>query len=116
VVANIPYYLTSHLVRVLSELPNQPEVASLLVQKEVARRICAKPGEMSLLSVTAQFYWRTELGEIVEAHLFDPPPKVDSQVVGLFKRPDKLLKLMRRLFLKLLKPVFPQDEKSLRTP
>jgi 16S rRNA (adenine1518-N6/adenine1519-N6)-dimethyltransferase len=113
VVANIPYYLTSHLVRVLSELPNQPEVASLLVQKEVARRICAKPGEMSLLSVTAQFYWRTELGELVEAHLFDPAPKVDSQVVGLFKRPDKLFKVDEKAFFEVVKAGFSSRRKKL---
>jgi 16S rRNA (adenine1518-N6/adenine1519-N6)-dimethyltransferase len=57
VVANIPYYLTSNLIRVLSETSNQPSVAVLLIQKEVAERVAAQPGAMSLLSVTAQFYW-----------------------------------------------------------
>src|SRR3989344_4166577 len=47
IVANIPYYLTSHLLRQLSETPNQPSVAVLLVQKEVAERVVAAPGDMS---------------------------------------------------------------------
>ncbi|MBC7581790.1 ribosomal RNA small subunit methyltransferase A, partial [Aeromicrobium sp.] len=90
VVANIPYYLTSNLIRVLSETPNQPSVAVLLVQKEVAQRVAAAPGDMSLLSVTAQFYWQTGLGPIVLAELFTPPPKVDSQVLILVRRPQTL--------------------------
>jgi 16S rRNA (adenine1518-N6/adenine1519-N6)-dimethyltransferase len=86
VVANIPYYLTSHLVRLLSESANPPERAVLLVQKEVAERITAEPGSMSLLSVTAQYYWETSLGIEVPAKLFTPPPKVDSQVVIMHRR------------------------------
>jgi 16S rRNA (adenine1518-N6/adenine1519-N6)-dimethyltransferase len=113
VVANIPYYLTSHLVRLLSELPNQPEVASLLVQKEVAHRICAEPGEMSLLSITAQFYWRTELGDTVKAYLFEPPPKVDSQVVGLFKWPEKPFEVDEQAFFEVVKGGFSSRRKKL---
>jgi 16S rRNA (adenine1518-N6/adenine1519-N6)-dimethyltransferase len=51
VVANIPYYLTSKLVRVLSESSNPPLVATLLVQKEVAERLAAKPGQLSILGL-----------------------------------------------------------------
>lgn len=83
VVANIPYYLTSNLIRVLSESSNPPAQAALLVQKEVAGRVAAKPGDMSLLSVSAQYYWEVSLGQMVPAELFTPPPKVDSQVLAL---------------------------------
>jgi 16S rRNA (adenine1518-N6/adenine1519-N6)-dimethyltransferase len=86
VVANIPYYLTSKLLRVLSESSNPPKIVTLLVQKEVAERICAKPGEMSLLSVSVQMYYETRLDRVVEAQLFAPPPKVDSQIVQLVRR------------------------------
>ncbi|MBI3624373.1 ribosomal RNA small subunit methyltransferase A, partial [Candidatus Saccharibacteria bacterium] len=65
VVANIPYYLTSHLLRVLSESPNPPRLMALLVQKEVAQRVCAQPGAMSLLSVSVQFYYQAKLGRLV---------------------------------------------------
>jgi 16S rRNA (adenine1518-N6/adenine1519-N6)-dimethyltransferase len=90
VVANIPYYLTSKLVRVLSESTNQPLVAALLVQKEVAERLAAKPGELSILGVTAQYYWEISLGPVVAAELFTPAPKVDSQIVVLKRRAQPL--------------------------
>lgn len=85
-VANIPYYLTSHLIRILSETPNPPSTAVLLVQKEVAERVSAAPGSMSLLSVTAQYYWETSLDMLVPAKLFTPPPEVDSQILVLKRR------------------------------
>ena len=81
VIANIPYYLTSHLIRRLSEADNPPAMAVLLLQKEVAERVAAQPGRMSLLSVTAQYYWRVTLDAEVPAELFTPPPKVDSQIL-----------------------------------
>ena len=90
VVANIPYYLTSNLIRVLSETPKQASVVVLLVQKEVAQRVAAGVGQMSLLSVSAQFYWHVSLGDIVPASLFTPPPKVDSRVLIMKKRDQPL--------------------------
>ena len=90
VVANIPYYLTSNLVRILSESANPPKSATLLVQKEVAERLAAKPGNMSLLSVTSQMFFEPSLGPVVPAKLFSPPPKVDSQIIKLQRRPTPL--------------------------
>lgn len=86
VIANIPYYLTSNLIRVLSETPNRASRVVILIQKEVASRVAAKPGDMSLLSVSAQFYWEVSLGLEVPARAFTPPPKVDSQVLILERR------------------------------
>jgi 16S rRNA (adenine1518-N6/adenine1519-N6)-dimethyltransferase len=85
-VANIPYYLTSNLIRVLSETPNPPSVVVLLIQKEVAERVVSVPGDMSILSVSAQYYWEVSIGPIVGAELFKPRPKVDSQVLILHAR------------------------------
>ncbi len=114
VVANIPYYLTSNLIRMLSELANPPAVAALLVQKEVAERVAARPGSMSLLSVTAQFYWRVSLGQIVPAGLFMPPPKVDSQIL-IMKRREALLfpDADPKHFFRLAKAGFSQRRKTL---
>ena len=70
IVANIPYYLTSHLIRSISETLNPPDIAVLLIQKEVAERLCARPGQMGILSITAQFYFDTTLGVKVPAKLF----------------------------------------------
>jgi 16S rRNA (adenine1518-N6/adenine1519-N6)-dimethyltransferase len=92
VVANIPYYLTSNLIRVLSESSNPPQSATLLVQKEVAERVAARPGGMSMLSVTAQMYFEPSLDMIVPAELFTPPPKIDSQILHLQHRGTPLFK------------------------
>lgn len=86
VAANIPYYITSKLIRLLSESPNPPKRAVILVQKEVAERVAARPGGLSLLSVTAQYYWKVSLGVVVPAALFTPPPKVDSQALVMERR------------------------------
>lgn len=114
VVANIPYYLTSNLIRVLSETANPPAVAALLVQKEVAQRAAAAPGQMSILSVTAQFYWEVSLGQEVRAHLFTPPPKVDSQILVLHRRPMPLFPdADPKTFFRLVKAGFAQRRKTL---
>jgi 16S rRNA (adenine1518-N6/adenine1519-N6)-dimethyltransferase len=86
VVANIPYYLTSKLLRTLSESANPPSSCVLLIQREVAVRVCASPGQMSILAATTQFYFEPSLGVFVSAKLFTPPPKVDSQVLILKRR------------------------------
>ncbi len=112
-VANIPYYLTSNLIRIISETSNPPTRASLLVQKEVAGRLAADPGQMSVLAVTAQFYWEVSLGRVVEAALFDPAPKVDSQIVKLVCRADLLFDVDTKDFFRLVKAGFSQKRKTL---
>lgn len=114
VVANIPYYLTSNLIRVLSESPNPPSVVALLVQKEVAERVAAEPGEMSVLSVTAQYYWEVSLGRVVKAELFTPAPKVDSQILVLRRRPQPLFpEVDTGQYFRLVKAGFSQRRKTL---
>jgi 16S rRNA (adenine1518-N6/adenine1519-N6)-dimethyltransferase len=113
VAANIPYYLTSNLIRILSETPNRPVTAALLVQKEVAERVAAEPGDMSILSVTAQFYWEVKLGQIVPAKLFQPAPKVDSQVLILERREQPLFEVDTKQFFRLVKAGFSQRRKTL---
>jgi 16S rRNA (adenine1518-N6/adenine1519-N6)-dimethyltransferase len=113
-VANIPYYLTSHLIRDISESSNPPELAVLLIQKEVAERINAKPGQMSLLSVSSQFYWQVSLGPVVPPQLFTPPPKVDSQVVILKRRAQLLFKDVEpKAYFRIVKAGFSQKRKTL---
>lgn len=114
IVANIPYYLTSNLLRLLSESSNPPSLIVLLVQKEVAQRVAAKPGSMSLLSVTTQFYWDIELKQIVLANMFVPPPKVDSQVILLKRRKHLLFKdIDEKEFFRLVKIGFSARRKTL---
>lgn len=114
VVANIPYYLTSKLVRVLSESSNQAKTVVLLVQKEVAERVAAPAGKMSLLSVSAQFYWRVELDSVVPAALFTPPPKVDSQVVVMHRIDSGKFQVDQRAFFQLVKAGFSARRKTLQ--
>lgn len=114
VVSNIPYYLTSNLIRVLSETTNPAAKVVLLVQKEVAERVAAPIGKMSILSVTAQYFWQVTLGVVVPAHLFTPPPKVDSQILIMQRRPEALLdqRDAKQLF-RLVKAGFSQKRKTL---
>lgn len=114
VVANIPYYLTSHLIRSISESYNPPAMAVLLVQKEVAERVAANPGNMSLLSITAQFYWEVSLDRVVPAELFTPPPKVDSQILILKRRKTLLFPDVEpKQFFRLIKAGFSARRKTL---
>jgi 16S rRNA (adenine1518-N6/adenine1519-N6)-dimethyltransferase len=113
-VANIPYYLTSFLVRLISQSSNPPFLAVLLVQQEVAERLAAKEGQMSILAVIAQTYWLTSLGPLVNAELFTPPPKVNSQVIKLVRRKQPLLPTgLEKEYIQLVKIGFSQKRKTL---
>jgi 16S rRNA (adenine1518-N6/adenine1519-N6)-dimethyltransferase len=115
VVANIPYYLTSNLIRVLSESANPPQLMVLMVQREVAERLAATPGQMSLLSVSSQLYYEPKLGGVVPAELFEPPPKVDSRVITLHRRQPPLFgDLDTKIFFRIVKAGFAGRRKKLR--
>ncbi len=80
VVANLPYYITSPVIRkFLESNETTPKEMVLMVQKEVAQRICAKPPEMNLLAVSVQFYAKPEIISFVSKKSFWPQPKVDSR-------------------------------------
>lgn len=116
VVANVPYYITSKIVQLLMTAENKPSVAVLLIQKEVAERLAAKPGDMSILAISAQLFAEVSLGDIVPAALFTPPPKVDSQVVVLKTRPQSLLGDMpEKQFFTVVKAGFSAKRKKLRS-
>lgn len=114
IVANIPYYLTSHLLRIICETANKPARVVLLVQKEVAERVSATAGEMSLLAVSVQVYARTSLGEVVPAKLFSPPPIVDSRVL-ILEFYEKPLVGDTGKFFRVVKAGFSQARKKLRS-
>lgn len=116
VVANIPYYLTSNLIRRMCESSNPFSTAVLLIQKEVAERVCAGPGQTSLLSISTQFYCDVSLDVLVPARLFTPPPKVDSQVLVLEYRRQPLFKYVdEKKFFRLVKAGFSERRKMLRS-
>lgn len=92
VVANIPYNITSLLIRRLLEADPPPTRMVLLVQKEVAERICAKPPHMSILSVAVQYYADPRILFSVPRTCFSPRPRVDSALVSFRRRPESRLK------------------------
>ncbi len=83
IVANLPYNITSIFLRKFLEAENKPELMVLMLQKEVAERITAKPGKMSLLSVSVQFYAKAEIVRLVPKEYFWPQPEVDSAIVKI---------------------------------
>ena len=116
VVANVPYYITSKIVEKLMTAENKPSIAVLLVQKEVAERIAAEAGNMSILSVSVQIFAEAELDIEVPRQFFTPPPKVDSQVVVLRTRDDPLITPEdQRDFFRIVKAGFSAKRKKLRS-
>ena len=83
IVGNIPYYITGKLLRVVSELEHKPERTVLVVQKEVAERICAAPPDMNRLAASVQFWADAKIIALVSRKDFSPPPEVDSAVIVL---------------------------------
>jgi 16S rRNA (adenine1518-N6/adenine1519-N6)-dimethyltransferase len=115
VVANIPYYITSALIRMLLESSNPPERLALTVQKEVAERICSSPPRMSLLALSVQVYGEPQIAARIPAGAFFPPPKVDSAVVRLDRYADPLIgERYLDAFFQLARAGFQQKRKTLR--
>lgn len=114
VCANIPYYLTSNLIRRLCETENKPVCVALLIQKEVAERIVAADGRMSMLSCVAQFSYDCSLGVVVPPEYFTPPPKVDSQILILTLRDTPPVDVKQKEFFRVIKAGFSEKRKNLR--
>jgi len=89
VVANLPYYITSPVLRHFLEASVKPQLMVVMVQKEVAEAIVAEPGRMSVLSISVQFYGEPRIISYVPAQCFYPPPEVDSAIlwVTLYPQP-----------------------------
>lgn len=115
VVANIPYYITSAVIRHLLESESKPRRVVLTVQKEVAQRICEKPGDMSLLALSVQVYGKPHIAANIPAGAFVPPPNVDSSVLTIDIHPQPLIpKELLDIFFRLIKAGFSQKRKTLR--
>lgn len=114
VVANVPYYITSKIIQALMTSNNKPSVTVLLIQKEVAERLAAGVGEMSILAISAQVYAEVSLGDVVPAELFTPPPKVDSQVVILRTRSESIVtEAAQKAFFRVVKAGFSAKRKKI---
>ena len=115
VVANIPYYITSAVIRHLLESASKPRRMVLTVQKEVAQRICAEAGDMSLLALSVQIYGKPRIAAQIPANAFFPPPKVDSTIliVDLYSS-SRIREELLNTFFNLIKAGFSQKRKTLR--
>lgn len=115
VVANVPYYISSAIFRHLLETTPRPRRIVLTLQKEVAERICAAPGNLSLLALSIQVYGSPRIVTYIPASAFTPPPKVDSAVlrVDIFPEP-ALPREQLATFFRLIKAGFSQKRKTLR--
>jgi len=115
VVANIPYYITSALIRHLLEADHKPTRMVLTIQQEVAERILARDGKMSLLALSVQVYGKPELKARIPAGCFYPPPEVDSAVLSIELYEEPLVPSESLdLFFKLAHAGFAQKRKTLR--
>lgn len=113
VVANIPYYLTSYLLRKLWSGENPPETASLLIQKEVAERVTAEPGDMTVLAFSVQYYARATMLDVVPKELFNPQPQVDSAILQLKRRDKPYFEADTKKLFRLVKAGFSERRKKL---
>jgi len=117
-IANLPYYITSPVIRKFLEINppagGKPQLMILMVQKEVAQRIIAQPPHMNLLAIAVQFYAKPEIISCVSKKSFWPIPKVDSAIIKIFPRESALLSAsIRDKFFELVKTGFSSKRKML---
>lgn len=116
IIGNFPYNISSQIIFKVLELRNHiPEFAGMF-QKEVAERICEKPGTKAygILSVLVQAFYQAEYLFTVSEHVFRPPPKVKSGVLRLIRRQNYHLSCNEKLFFCVVKTAFQQRRKTLR--
>jgi len=112
-VANLPYYVTSPVIRMFLETKNPPKLMVLMVQKEVAQRICASPPKMSKLAVFCQFYGKPKIVKFISKKAFWPQPKVDSAILKISRIQTDLPRINTNLFSKIVRAGFSQPRKQL---
>ncbi|MFO7635285.1 MAG: 16S rRNA (adenine(1518)-N(6)/adenine(1519)-N(6))-dimethyltransferase RsmA [Caldilinea sp.] len=113
VVANLPYYITSAVLRHLLEAEQPPSMAVVMLQWEVAQRICEAPGDLSILAVSVQFYAQPRIVQRVPASAFRPRPKVDSAILHLTVRPQPAVDVKPDTFFAVVRAGFSQKRKQL---
>jgi 16S rRNA (adenine1518-N6/adenine1519-N6)-dimethyltransferase len=113
VVANLPYYITSPVLRHFLEASVKPQVMVVMVQKEVAEAIVAKPGQMSLLSVSVQFYGEPRIISYVPASCFYPAPEVDSAILRVEVYPEPAVAVDVGSFFELVRAGFNVPRKQI---
>jgi len=113
VVANLPYYITAPVLRHFLEASAKPQTMIVMVQKEVAQVIVAEAGDMSLLSVSVQFYGEPRIISYVPAQCFYPPPEVDSAILRIDLYPQPTVTVDEGSFFELVRAGFAAPRKQL---
>ena len=110
--ANLPFYITAPVIRKFLESKNPPKEMVLIIQKEVAQRICAKPPKMSILAVSVQFHANVKIISYISKKSFRPSPKVDSAIIKITPY-QKYKKVNSKQFFKIVKAGFSHPRKQL---
>jgi 16S rRNA (adenine1518-N6/adenine1519-N6)-dimethyltransferase len=113
-VGNVPFYLTGYLFRILGELKSRPKLIVLIIQKEVAKRMTAKPPETNLLSASVGFWAEPEIVDYISRKDFRPMPEVDAAIIKLSSRiyPEKA-GINAEKYYKFIKILFKQPRKTI---
>lgn len=111
IVGNLPFYITAPAIRKFLETDPRPQSLTLVVQKEVAQRICAAPPKMSILANSVQFYANPEIISFIPKKYFWPQPEVDAAVIKITPRPALIGD--SELFFKIVKAGFLHPRKQL---
>ncbi len=114
IVANLPYYIASPVIRKFLEAEYKPEIMILMVQKEVAQRVCAIPPRMNLLAIAVQFYAEPKIISYVSKNSFWPQPKVDSAIIKIVPKTTSRISSAESLFFQLVKTGFSSKRKMLK--
>jgi len=114
IVANLPYNITSIFLRLFLSHAPRPELLVLMLQREVAERICAAPPDMSILAVSVQYYAEPAIVRTVKAGNFWPEPEVDSAVVKIKARPRDYDLAADKKFFQLVRVGFSAKRKMLK--
>ena len=113
VVASLPFYLAASVIRKFLEFKNPPESMTLIIQKEVAQRVAARPPKMNLLAVSVQFYAEPKIINYISKKSFWPQPKVDGAIIKIQTSKSKSQNIDKGLFFKIVKAGFSQPRKLL---
>lgn len=114
VVANLPYHLTSHFLQRFLDTPDAPKSLTVLVQREVAERVAAAPGDLSLLALSVQLFGDAQVCAVVPAEAFWPAPKVESAILHVQRHPRPLFDAdVRKGIFRLAKMGFASRRKTL---
>lgn len=114
IIANIPYNLTSKILTKFLFAKYKPKLMVLLVQKEVAQRICAVAGENSFLTIIVQYFGQPEILQIIKPSSFNPPPQVDSAILKIASIKQQQNFEQEKFFFQLVKIGFSQKRKMLK--